>query len=70
MVKTSAGVSLPEQAQEIYKEAFDHAWEQNSGSFSKDNDSLAQVCNKAAWSAVKKKYRKWWKDRWKNISRP
>ncbi len=51
--------NLPEQAQDIFKEAFNHAWQQYQDEEKrKGNDSLEVVANKVAWSAVKKKYKK------------
>lgn len=45
--------NLPKDAQDIYKEAFNNAWEEYSNR--KDRESVA---HKVAWTAVKKKYRK------------
>lgn len=44
---------LPKHAQEIYKEAFNNAWQQYAER--KDRESVA---HRVAWSAVKKQYRK------------
>ncbi|MDZ7804980.1 ChaB family protein [Thiohalophilus sp.] len=44
---------LPTEAQQIYKEAFNHAWEEYSG-----QDDREATAHKVAWSAVKKKYHK------------
>ena len=44
---------LPRHAQEIYKEAYNHAWEE----YAERKDREA-VSHKVAWSAVKKKYKK------------
>ena len=41
---------LPQHAQEIYKEAFNHAFDEYEG--------REETAHKVAWSAVKKKYRK------------
>jgi len=49
---------LPRHAQEIYKEAFNNAYEQYAKR--KDRDALA---HKVAWSAVKKQYEKH-QDKW------
>ncbi len=49
--------NLPKQAQEIYKEAFNHAWQQYKDPDDRD-DSREAVAHKVAWSAVKEKYRK------------
>lgn len=49
----------PKHAQEIYMEAFNHAWEEyKDDSKRKTEESLEQICHKVAWSAVKKKYHK------------
>ena len=48
---------LPEHAMDIYREAFNHAWEQyKSPKKRRTNDSREVVCHKVAWSAVEKKY--------------
>jgi cation transport regulator len=56
---------LPSHAQDIYKEAFNSAWEEYS---TKDerrgNDSREEVAHKVAWSAVKHKYEKGDDDKW------
>ncbi len=51
---------LPLHAQEIYKEAFNHAEVQYCHPEKRRNpqESLDQVCHKVAWSAVEKKYTK------------
>ncbi|MCA9401954.1 MAG: ChaB family protein [Candidatus Omnitrophica bacterium] len=50
---------LPKHAQEIYQEAFNHAWEQyKDKSKRKDNSTREETSHKVAWSAVKKKYEK------------
>ena len=41
---------LPPHAQDIFREAFNHAWEQHGG-----NEAIAF---RIAWSAVKRSYRK------------
>ena len=51
--------SLPEHAQEIFKSAFNNAWEQyKDPETRKGRDSREEVANKIAWSAVKQKYKK------------
>jgi cation transport regulator len=45
--------NLPKGAQEIYKEAFNGAWEQYA-----DEDDRETRAHKVAWAAVKKKYEK------------
>ncbi len=49
---------LPEAAQEIYKEAFNSAWDQYA-----DRADREAVAHKVAWTAVKKQYHKQG-DRW------
>lgn len=50
---------LPEKAQEIFKEAFNDAWDRyEDPSRRKGGDSRETVAMKVAWSAVKNKYRK------------
>jgi cation transport regulator len=49
--------ALPEHAQEIYKEAFNNAWEQYASPESRRGKaSREEVVHKVAWSAVKEKY--------------
>ncbi len=51
--------NLPEDAQRIFKEAFNNAWEQyKDPSDRKGNASREETANRVAWSAVKKKYKK------------
>ncbi len=51
---------LPKHAQEIYKEAFNHAWyEYSDASKRRDhNTSRDTTSHKVAWAAVKSKYEK------------
>ncbi|CAI2021736.1 Cation transport regulator ChaB [Serratia ficaria] len=51
---------LPEHAQEIYKEAFNSAWQQ----YRDADDSREETAHKVAWAAVKQSYRKGDDDRW------
>lgn len=44
---------LPKHAQEIYLEAFNHAWRQYA-----DRKDQEAISHKVAWSAVKKQYTK------------
>jgi len=61
----SVKVNLPRHAQEIYKEAFNSAWEQYDEPEERRGDaSREEVAHKVAWSAVKQKYRKDEGDRW------
>lgn len=50
---------LPKHAQEIYKEAFNSAFDQH-----KDKDDRDERAAKIAWSAVKEKYEKGSDDKW------
>lgn len=50
---------LPEHAQEIFLEAFNHAWEEYADPAKRRTDSpLDVIARKVAWSAVKKQYEK------------
>jgi cation transport regulator len=50
---------LPEHAQEIYKEAFDHAWDEYKGPDKRrDGADRERVAHRVAWTAVKRKYEK------------
>ena len=49
--------NLPKHAQEIYKEAFNHAWEQyKDPGERRSKTSREETAHKVAWAAVKKKY--------------
>jgi len=51
--------SLPKHAQEIYKEAYNNAWDEYSDPEDRrDNSSREETAHKVAWSAVKKSYKK------------
>lgn len=51
--------NLPEHAQEIYKEAFNNAWDEYSDPDKrKGGASREEEAHKVAWAAVKKKYEK------------
>lgn len=50
--------NLPKGAQEIYKEAFNNAWDEYS-----QREDREATAHKVAWSAVKKEYEKR-DDRW------
>jgi cation transport regulator len=55
---------LPAHAQDIYRAAFNNAWEQyDKASERRGNASREEVSHRVAWSAVKTKYRKQG-DRW------
>ena len=48
---------LPKHAQEIYLEAFNHAWEEyKDPQKRKTPGSQEEIAHKVAWAAVKKKY--------------
>jgi cation transport regulator len=50
---------LPRHAQEIYKEAFNHAWDEYADDDKRRGDeSREETAHKVAWSAVKKEYAK------------
>ena len=56
--------SLPKEAQDIYREAFNHAWDQYADPRKrKGGASREETAHKVAWSAVKKSYGKRG-DRW------
>lgn len=48
----SVRAHLPSHAQDIYREAFNHAWIQYAG------PRVEEIAHRVAWAAVKKKYRK------------
>lgn len=51
--------NLPEHAEEIYKEAFNSAWEQyDKKEERKGGRSREETAHAIAWSAVKRKYEK------------
>jgi cation transport regulator len=57
--------NLPAHAQEIYKEAFNSAWDEYADPDKRRGDeSHEEVSHKVAWSAVKKEYEKGADDRW------
>jgi cation transport regulator len=57
--------NLPEHAQEIYKEAFNSAWEEYADPADRRDDaSREEVAHRVAWAAVKKKYEKDEQGRW------
>ena len=58
---------LPDHAQDIYREAFNHAWEEYSTPEERLGDSSREeTAHKVAWAAVKRKYEKIG-DKWKPI---
>jgi cation transport regulator len=51
--------NLPKEAQEIYKEAYNSAWEQYQDPADRRGDaSREETAHKVAWAAVKNKYEK------------
>jgi cation transport regulator len=46
---------LPEHAQDIYRSAFNHAWQTYGRS---DPGRVEEIAHRVAWAAVKKSYRK------------
>ncbi|WP_199634961.1 putative cation transport regulator ChaB [Serratia sp. PAMC26656] len=56
---------LPDHAQEIYKEAFNSAWDQYRDPDDRcGDDSREETAHKVAWAAVKQVYRKGDDDHW------
>ncbi len=51
--------NLPQHAQEIYKEAFNSAWDQYKDPHDRRGDaSREEAASKVAWAAVKQQYEK------------
>jgi cation transport regulator len=51
--------NLPEHGQDIYREAFNNAWQEyKDPSERRGNESREEVSHKVAWSAVEKVYHK------------
>lgn len=51
--------NVPKHAQEIYKEAYNSAWEEYSDPEDRrDDSSREETSHKVAWAAVKQKYEK------------
>jgi cation transport regulator len=51
--------NLPEHGQDIYRKAFNSAWEKyKEPSERRGNESREEVAHKVAWSAVEKMYKK------------
>lgn len=51
--------NLPKHAQEIYKEAYNNAWDQYDKPSERRGDaSREETAHRVAWAAVKKKYEK------------
>jgi cation transport regulator len=50
---------LPEHAQQIYREAFNHAWQEYADQEQRRSDSSREeTAHKVAWAAVKRRYQK------------
>lgn len=49
----SVGTHLPSHAQDIFREAFNHAWDSHAG-----DPRQEEIAHRIAWSAVKRSYRK------------
>lgn len=57
--------NLPPHAQEIYKEAYNSAWEQYKEPAARRGDaSREETAHRVAWAAVKQKYEKNLKGNW------
>lgn len=51
--------NLPSHAQDIYKEAYNSAWDQYEDAEDRDGDaSRKEVSHRVAWAAVKQSYHK------------
>jgi cation transport regulator len=50
---TSVRAHLPDDAQTIYREVFNSAWQTYA-----DNPRQEEIAHRVAWAAVKRKYRK------------
>lgn len=56
---------LPNHAQDIYKEAFNSAWEEYKNPEDRRDDAgREEVAHRVAWSAVKNKYEKGADGKW------
>ncbi|MFW6096766.1 MAG: putative cation transport regulator ChaB [Chloroflexota bacterium] len=61
--------SLPEHAQDIYREAYNSAWDQyKDPEDRRGDDSREETAHQVAWSAVKKKYEKVETGKWQKKS--
>jgi len=57
--------SLPKHGQEIYKEAYNSAWDQYKKPSDREGDSSREeTSHKVAWAAVKNSYKKNEKGNW------
>lgn len=58
--------SLPKHAQEIYKEAFNSAWEQyDTPEERRGDDTREETAHKVAWGAVKNSYERVEEGEWR-----
>ena len=56
---------LPAHAQDIYKEAFNNAWDEYKDPDDRRDDAgREEVAHRVAWAAVKNKYEKGDDDKW------
>lgn len=56
---------LPSHAQDIYKEAFNSAWDEYKDAEDRRDDAgREEVAHRVAWAAVKNKYEKGDDDKW------
>lgn len=56
---------LPKHAQDIYRAAFNHAWDEYAEAKARRGDeSREEVSHKVAWSAVEKAYERGGDGRW------
>ena len=57
--------NLPDHAQDIYREAYNSAWDQyKDPSDRRDDSSREETAHQVAWAAVKNKYKKNDNDNW------
>lgn len=57
--------TLPYQAQKIYQNAYNGAWETYADSNKRDGKSREEVSHREAWSAVRKKFQKNFNNAWR-----
>ena len=58
--------NVPKHAQEIYKEAYNSAWDQYKDAKDRRGDaSREETAHRVAWAAVKKEYEKGENGKWK-----
>lgn len=56
---------LPDHAQDIYKEAFNNAWDEyKDPEKRRDSADREEVAHRVAWNAVKQKYEKGDDEKW------